>query len=254
MGAWVIEIDGTFDDCMRITHALATTPVPGVGVMNSLNPWRIAGQRTIAWHLLEQLGWQAPEWIVVPGGNLGNSSAIGEALLMAYEWGWISSVPRLVVTQAAGAAPFHSWAKSHWTRWQPVESPQTIASAIRIGDPVSRFRAQDVVKRLDGFTLAIPDAELLAAKRDLDDTGVGCEPASATTWAGLQYVMKSPHWKSTDRAVAILTGHVLKDPRPGEVNVPAPQHVQNFTMSQDETSRLGSATPSEFLAWIRCIL
>lgn len=247
-GAHVVALDGSFDLCMRVSRDLtAGIAGPGVRVVNSLSPWRLAGQGTIALsliaHLREATGGDLPAWIVLPGGNLGNVSAIGQMLLRAQAWGWIPTVPRLAVVQAAGAAPFAAWAARHWTDWAPVEAPETIATAIRIGDPVSRERAARVLRATDGVALEVPDAALVEAQRDLALTGLGCEPASAASWAGIQLLQQRGLLSAGQQVVGILTGHLLKDPSPLIDLSPSPRGAIR-------QGRLTETTREALLTWL----
>ena len=183
----------------------------GIYLVNSINPFRIEGQKTIVWELLQDLGWDAPDWIVVPAGNLGNTSAFGKALREAKEYGWIDRLPRLAAIQARGANPFfRSFTDAFATRHR-VEA-ETIASAIRIGDPASYSRAVRVIRETNGVVLDVSDAEILEAKAVVDASGVGCEPASAASIAGVRALASRGVIGRGDAVVCVLTGHILKDP------------------------------------------
>jgi threonine synthase len=208
-GARVLEVGGDFDDCLRVAEELGTHH--GVYLVNSINPFRIEGQKTIILELLQQLDWDPPEWIVVPAGNLGNTAAFGKALEEALEWGLIDRLPRVVAVQAAGAAPFaRSFATGFETR-EPVVA-DTVATAIRIGDPASWDRAVRTIRATNGLVRAVSDESILAAKLRIDRAGVGCEPASAATLAAIRELSEEGVIGGNDRVVAILTGHILKDP------------------------------------------
>jgi threonine synthase len=210
-GARTLMVRGNFDDCLRLAREAADEL--GVYLVNSVNPFRLQGQKTIVFELLQQLGWDAPDWIVLPAGNLGNTSAFGQALVQAYDLGLIRRVPRLAAIQARGAAPFaHAFAKDFSTR-EPV-TPRTVASAIRIGDPASWNRAVHAIRRTNGVVLSVSDREILQAKREIDVSGVGCEPASAASVAGVRSLVASGVIGRKERVVAVLTGHVLKDAKP----------------------------------------
>jgi threonine synthase len=183
----------------------------GLYLVNSINPFRIEGQKTIVWELLQDLGWEAPDWIVVPAGNLGNTSAFGKALREARHWGWIDRTPRLAAIQAAGANPFYRGFRDGFAQRHTVQA-ETVASAIRIGDPVSWERAVRAIRDTDGVVEEVTDEEILAAKRRLDGMGIGCEPASATTLAGVEKLRAAGTMASGARVVCVLTGHLLKDP------------------------------------------
>lgn len=208
-GARTLLVRGDFDDCLRLVREAGDEL--GVYLVNSVNPFRLQGQKTIVFEMLQQLGWDAPDWIVLPAGNLGNAAAFGLALRDARELGLVSRTPRLALVQAAGAAPFaRSFADGFRTR-TPV-TPRTVASAIAIGDPASHDRAVRAVRENDGVVLAVDDEEILAAKRVIDASGVGCEPASAASVAGVRRLVASGIIARDARVVAVLTGHILKDP------------------------------------------
>jgi threonine synthase len=208
-GALCLAVRGDFDAAMRLVRE-ATTSL-GIYLVNSINPWRIEGQKTIIWELLQDLGWEAPDWIVVPAGNLGNTSAFGKALREAHAAGWIDRMPRLASIQASGANPFfRSYRESFATRHRI--SAETIASAIRIGDPVSYDKAVAAIHGTQGIVEEVSDEELMAAKREIDGMGIGCEPASATTLAGVHKLRAQGVMRDGERIVCVLTGHILKDP------------------------------------------
>src|SRR5712691_3833895 len=183
-GAAVLELDGNFDDAMRVIRELAEDEA--IYLVNSINPFRIEGQKTVAAELLQQLDWQVPDHIVVPGGNLGNSSAFGKGLVELFELGLIDRLPRLSVVQAEGAAPFTSLFESESDVLTPIEHPQTLATAIKIGAPVSWQKALRAVLESDGNVLSVSEQEIADAKAIIGRDGVGCEPASATTVAGIK--------------------------------------------------------------------
>ena len=208
-GARTLLVRGDFDDCLRLVEEASTRL--GVYLLNSINPFRLEGQKTIVLELLEQLAWDPPDWIVLPAGNLGNTAAFGKALREARAWGLISRLPRLAAIQAAGAAPFARSFDEGFARRHTVKA-QTVATAIRIGDPASYDRAVRSIRETDGVVLAVEDAELLEAKAAVDACGVGCEPASAASVAGLRALVRRGAIAPAERVVAVLTGHVLKDP------------------------------------------
>ena len=216
-GATCLQVRGDFDAAMRLVREACGRL--GIYLVNSINPFRIEGQKTIIWELLQDLEWSAPDWIVVPAGNLGNTSAFGKALREAKEYGWIDRIPRLAAIQARGANPFfRSFADAFATRHR-VES-ETIASAIRIGDPVSFDKAVSAIRFTNGVVAEVTDEELMASKREIDRMGIGCEPASATTLAGVKKL------GLTGRIVCVLTGHVLKDTDAVMKNVAPDQIVE----------------------------
>ncbi|MGN6391418.1 MAG: threonine synthase [Gemmatimonadales bacterium] len=208
-GAKTLLVRGDFDDCLRLVEQVSAQL--GVYLLNSINPFRIEGQKTIILELLQQLGWTPPDWIVLPAGNLGNTAAFGKALVEARHWGLIDRVPRLAAVQATGAAPFaRSFAEDFANRY--AVRAETVATAIRIGNPASFERAVQAIRETDGVVLAVSDDEILEATAGVDGGGVGCEPASAASVAGVRDLMRRGLMAPDQHAVAILTGHILKDP------------------------------------------
>src|SRR3954470_19452855 len=175
-GARTILVRGDFDDCQRLVEEASNEL--GVYLLNSINPFRIEGQKTIVLELLQQLSWDPPDWIVLPAGNLGNTAAFGKALREAREWGLISRSPRLAAVQASGAAPFVRSFEEGFAQRHRVKA-NTVATAIKIGNPASYDRAVTAIRETNGVVLAVHDADLLDAKAAVDASGVGCEPASA---------------------------------------------------------------------------
>ncbi len=207
-GARVVEVEGDFDACLRLLEE--TAEACGVYVANSLNPFRLEGQKTIVFELLEQLDWVAPDWIALPAGNLGNTAAFGKALVEARGLGLIARMPRLLSVQAAGAAPFAASFEGDFKQ-QLRLVPETVASAIRIGDPASFDRAVAAIRATGGLVSKVSDAEILEAKRAVDRAGIGCEPASAASLAGLRQARRQGVIGPGQTAVAVLTAHLLKD-------------------------------------------
>jgi threonine synthase len=216
-GATCLAVRGDFDAAMSLVRQACDRL--GIYLVNSINPFRIEGQKTIVWELLQDLEWNAPDWIVVPAGNLGNTSAFGKALAEAHAAGWIAKMPRIASIQASGANPFFRSYRENFAQRHRVTA-ETIASAIRIGDPVSYEKAVAAIRDTNGIVAEVSDEELMAAKRDIDRMGIGCEPASATTLAGVRKL------RLTGRIVCVLTGHVLKDPDAILKNVPAEQMIE----------------------------
>lgn len=209
-GAKTIQIsDGSFDEALKLVRQVSKER--GVYLVNSVNPFRLEGQKTIIFEALEQLNWQMPDWIVVPGGNLGNTSAFGKALYELRELGLIGpKLPRIAVIQGEGSAPFYTYYKNGFNDFQAV-SPETIATAIRIGNPVNLPKAVRALKWTDGIVEQVSNAEIMAAKAELDRSGIGGEPAAAATLAGLKKLTASGQIKPGEGVVGILTGHILKD-------------------------------------------
>jgi threonine synthase len=207
-GALCLQVRGDFDAAMKLV--IEASGMSGIYLVNSINPFRIEGQKAIVWELLQDRRWKAPDWIVVPAGNLGNTSAFGKALVEAYEGGWIDRLPRIASVQAAGANPFYLGYEERWERRHRVKA-ETVASAIRIGDPVSWDRARIAIEKTNGVVTQVTDDELLEAKRHIDRAGIGCEPASACSLAGARKLRLSGVIAESDEVVCVLTGHVLKD-------------------------------------------
>ncbi len=209
-GAVTLQLRTDFDGCMRMVTELARR-LP-IYVLNSINPYRIEGQKTAAIELMEQLEWKAPEHIIVPGGNLGNSSALGKGLLEMHRLGLISRLPKLSVIQAAGANPLYTSVREHGGRKMTAVKAETMATAIRIGNPASWRKAVRVLEATGGACEQVSEEEIALAKAEIGAEGLGCEPASAVTLAGLTKLRRSGFVQADDRVVLVLTGHVLKDP------------------------------------------
>jgi threonine synthase len=208
-GAKTLLVRGDFDVCF--TLAREASEKLNVYLLNSVNPFRLEGQKAIVFEMLEQLGWDPPDWIALPAGNLGNTSAFGKALLEALDVGLISRMPRLAAVQAQGANPFARSFRDGFTRRHPVTA-ETVATAIRIGDPASHDRAVAAIRATEGVVAEVADDEILEAKAVVDASGAGCEPASAASVAGVRKLVGQGVIRKGERVVAILTGHVLKDP------------------------------------------
>jgi threonine synthase len=208
-GARTLLVRGNFDDCLELADQASERL--GVYLLNSVNPFRLEGQKTIVLELLQQLGWEPPDWIVVPAGNLGNTAAFGKALEEAQAWRLIDRAPRLAAVQAQGAAPFAQSFQEGFTQRRRVQ-PHTVATAINIGNPVSYERAVRAIRDTNGVVTTVSDEEILEAKAVVDGAGIGCEPASAAAPAGTRRLIREGVIRANDRVVAVLTGHVLKDP------------------------------------------
>ena len=207
-GAITLQLQGDFDRAMSVVQTVCAEL--GVYLVNSINPFRIEGQKTIAFEVLQQLGWHPPDWIALPAGNLGNTSAMGKALLQARDLGLISRVPRIASVQAEGANPFYLAYASGWRAQHTVEA-HTVASAIKIGAPVSYSRARRVIEATNGVVTEVTDESILQAKAVIDRAGIGCEPASAASLAGVRRLLQEGVIHPRDRVLCILTGHLLKD-------------------------------------------
>ena len=227
-GALTIQIAGDFDDAMHQVQQVSRKL--GIYLVNSINPFRLEGQKTIMYRVLEALRWEVPDWIVVPGGNLGNSSAFGKAFGELVDLGLIQRPPKLAIINAAGANTFCQLYDKHGLRWNggapdagliegyyrglEVEKIRagTIASAIEINHPVNLPKALRALDRCGGVVRDATDQEILDAKAKVAAGGLGCEPASGASVAGARKLRKEGIIAPSDRVVCILTGHQLKDP------------------------------------------
>jgi threonine synthase len=227
-GALTIQIVGDFDDAMQRVRQVADRL--GIYLMNSVNPFRLEGQKTIMYRVLEGLGWEPPDWIVVPGGNLGNSSAFGKAFIELKHLGLIDRVPRLAVINAAGADTLDQLVGSRGLAWRDGQpdldlvrdhfdrldaagiKAATIASAIEINRPVNLKKCLRALEFCQGVVRQVSDQEIMDAKARVGAGGLGCEPASAAGVAGARRLRQEGVIAATDSVVCILTGHQLKDP------------------------------------------
>ena len=209
-GARTLQVEANFDQILALVRVLAERL--GIYLLNSINPFRIEGQKTIIIEMLEQRDWRPPDWIVLPGGNLGNTAAFGKALRELLERGLICRSPRLAVIQAEGAAPFYELAHRQSGVLQPVREPETLATAIHIGDPVSWPKALTEVRASGGVVEKVSEQEIADAKAVIGQCGIGCEPASAATLAGIRKLRSAGLLRPGEDVVAVLTGHLLKDP------------------------------------------
>jgi threonine synthase len=208
-GARTLQVEANFDQILALVRNLAERI--GIYLLNSINPFRIEGQKTIVIEMLEQRDWNPPDWIVLPGGNLGNTSAFGKALRELREFGFIEKLPRLAVIQAEGAAPFYDFVRTR-REFRPVANPETLATAIRIGDPVSWPKALREVSESNGVVERVSEQEIADAKAQIGRCGIGCEPASAATLAGIRKLTEQGVIQRKADVVAVLTGNLLKDP------------------------------------------
>ncbi len=211
-GALTLQVEANFDQILALVRALADET--GIYLLNSINPFRIEGQKTIMVEMLDQRDWKVPDWVVVPGGNLGNISAFGKAFRELRSMGFIDRTPRFAVIQAAGSAPFCDYfhARPRPAVFPTVTEPETLATAIRIGDPVSWPKALQVVEDSGGTVEKVTEQEIADAKAIVGQCGIGCEPASAATLAGAKKLIAQGVLDPGARVVAVLTGNVLKDP------------------------------------------
>src|SRR3982075_320553 len=209
-GAVTCQLRTDFDGCLRLLQELVLRAP--VYQLNSINPFRLEGQKTLALELLEQLDWQAPDHIIVPGGNLGNSSAIGKALLEMHDLGLISRLPKLSVIQAEGANALVRTLRDAGGKQLISVNAETTATAIRIGNPASWKKAVRVLQATGGACEQVSEIEIAQAKTEIGAEGIGCEPASAVTLAGLKKLVKQGFVVPGETVVLILTGNLLKDP------------------------------------------
>jgi threonine synthase len=240
-GARTFQLAGDFDDCMaRVQEA---TEALSLYLVNSVNPFRLEGQKSIMLRVLEGLNWEVPDWIVVPGGNLGNSSSFGKMWAELLALGLVDRVPRLAVINSAGAPTLDRLVNSPETllryndgkfsvdvinkdyQWQDDTNtkPHTVASAIEIAKPVNITKCLRALNVCDGVVRALPDSEIMNAKSQVGRFGLGCEPASAASVAGARLLRKEGIISRSERVVCILTGHALKDP-----NATVGYHTGNY--------------------------
>ena|SRR5437588_3591391 len=198
-----------FDGCMGILNEVVER-MP-VYLLNSVNPYRVEGQKTAAIELLEHFDWDVPDHVIVPGGNLGNSSALGKAFLEMKDLGLTSRVPKLSIIQAEGANPLVRLVREGRKQLRAVEA-ETMATAIRIGNPASWKKALRILEATGGSVEEVSEVEIAQAKAEIGGDGIGCEPASAVTLAGLKKLVKQGIVKPSESVVLLLTGHLLKDP------------------------------------------
>lgn len=208
-GALTIQIGGDFDKAMEIVENICKRG--NIYLLNSINPFRIEGQKTIMIEMLHQMGWDIPDWIIVPGGNLGNSSAFGKAFAEMKSTGFIDRAPKVAIIQAQGANPLYRSFTAKDRVLRPVDA-NTRASAIKIGNPVSFEKSWFTVEFTSGLVEQVSEEEIAFAKSRIGIDGIGSEPASATTVAGCKKLVEKGIIKSSDSVMCILTGNLLKDP------------------------------------------
>ncbi len=209
-GARTLQVEANFDEILALVRVLADRL--GIYMLNSMNPFRIEGQKSIVIEMMDQRDWHAPDWIVLPGGNLGNTSAFGKALRELLAQGFIDRMPRLGVIQAEGSAPFYEFSQRHGEGgFRAIAKPETLATAIRIGDPVSWPKAWHEVLASNGVVEKVTEQEIADAKAQIGRCGIGCEPASAATLAGIRKLTAAGTIAHDADVVAVLTGNVLKD-------------------------------------------
>ncbi len=208
-GALTVQLRTDFDGCVKLVNELVRTHP--IYLLNSVNPYRLEGQKTPAFELLEQLEWQVPEHLICPGGNLANASALAKGFAEMRHLGMIQRTPRISIIQAEGANPlFRTLQQNGGTELIPVHA-ETRASAIRIGNPASWRKAVRALQSTGGWCEEVTESEIALAKAQIGAEGIGCEPASAVTLAGLKKLVAKGHVAEDERVILILTGHTLKD-------------------------------------------
>lgn len=208
-GAINVQVNGDFDASLTLVREAC--PAFGIYLLNSVNPFRLEGQKTIVFEILQQRKWSVPDWIVLPGGNLGNSSAFGKGLHELHQLGLIDKLPRIAIIQAEGASPFYQSYKESFATRTSMKA-QTIATAIKIGNPASWHKARRTIEWTNGVVESVTDQEIVDAKAQVDMSGIGCEPASAASVAGIKKLIAAGVIHPDEDVVGVLTGHVLKDP------------------------------------------
>jgi threonine synthase len=229
-GALTLQIKGDFDACLRRIRQIANDPAMGIYLMNSVNPFRLEGQKSIMYRILEALDWQPPDWVIVPGGNLGNCSAFGKAFMELKELGLVKKVPRLAIINATGANTLNELVTRRGLKWNAGKfdasaiqglyaamdesnyHPHTVASAIEISRPVNLPKALRALDFMNGVVREVSDEEILEHRALVARYGFGCEPASAASVAGLRILREEGIISPNEQVVCILTGHELKDP------------------------------------------
>jgi threonine synthase len=256
-GALTVQILGDFDDAMARVKEVAGEL--GIYLVNSVNPFRLEGQKTIMYRVLEALRWETPDWIVVPGGNLGNSSAFGKAFAELRELGLVDRVPRLAVINAAGANTLYELFEKRGLRWnagrpdtaiveayhgeldESKRKADTIASAIEINRPVNLGKCLRALETCDGVVREVDDQAILDAKAKVGAGGFGCEPASAASVAGAKQLRAEGVIGADERVVCILTGHQLKDPTATVAYHSADQEMFNSVLGKRGVRRASFA-------------
>jgi threonine synthase len=208
-GGITLQINGNFDDAMRLVQKVSQEE--NIYLLNSINPFRIEGQKTIGLEILQQLDWEVPDWFIIPGGNLGNNTALSKILKELYDLGIINKIPRIAVVQAEGANPLYRMWKNG-VSFEPLEDPETIATAIKIGNPISWKKSIRGIEWTNGVVEQVSEQEIMDAKAMVDASGIGAEPASCCVVAGAKKLVESGVISPDASAVGILTGNMLKDP------------------------------------------
>jgi threonine synthase len=250
------QLKADFDGCLRLlTQIVNEAPIY---LLNSVNPYRLEGQKTPAFEIAEAFDWIVPDHLIVPGGNLGNSSALGKGFRELHELGLVARMPRISVIQAAGANPLVRCLAEHdGTALEPVEA-HTRATAIRIGNPASWRKAARAIQETGGWCLDVTEAEIAIAKAELGAEGLGCEPASAVTLAGLKKLRARGAVSGGETVVLVLTGHTLKDAdytidfhRGTLLNAEETAGVEAEIEALRRNARVVDATPAAVLAALK---
>jgi threonine synthase len=211
-GAKVLQVKGNFDEALEFVLKLGEKH-KDIYLLNSINPFRIEGQKSLGYEICEQLNYEAPDRIIIPVGNAGNISAVWKGLSEFYQLGLIKKLPKMTGIQAEGSAPIAQAIKANSDKIVPIEHPETIATAIRIGAPVSWKKAVNAIHESHGTAETVTDEEILDAQKTLARIeGIFVEPASASSLAGLKKLIKNGTIQKDEKVVCITTGHGLKDP------------------------------------------
>ncbi len=207
-GAIVFALDTDFDGCMEIVKQVAEKD--GIYLANSMNSLRIEGQKTVGIEIVQQFDWEVPDWIVIPGGNLGNVSALAKGLDMMLELGLVDRRPRIVCAQAEQANPLYRAYQRGFDSFEPIRAQPTLASAIQIGNPVSYAKARDAIERYDGIVEQASEVELAEECARADRTGLFNCPHTGVALAATRKLVERGTIRSSDRVVVVSTAHGLK--------------------------------------------
>ncbi len=241
-GALTIQLPTDFDGCVRVLNEVVRRGA--AYLLNSVNPYRLEGQKTPAFEIAETMAWNVPDHVIVPGGNLANSSALGIGFQQLVDAGWISRMPKISIVQASGANPLVRAMERDGGASLDAVTAQTRASAIRIGNPASWKKAVRVLRATGGWALDVTETEIAIAKAQIGAEGIGCEPASAVTLAGLRHLVRDGRVRRGDTVVLVLTGHLLKDAdytiafHRGELLTREERAIMNDEQRNDETRLL----------------
>lgn len=207
-GSVTLALQTDFDGCMKLVQQLCA--MKDIYLLNSMNSFRIEGQKAIMFEIIQQLNWEVPDWVVVPVGNAGNVSALGKALKELHYLGIIEKIPRLAGIQIHNANPLYTSYKKNWAGLEPMTAKDTFASAIRIGDPVSFNKAVDVLKWTNGIVEEVSEQELMDAMVEVDNCGISICPNSGTAVAGYKKLREKNIIQKKEKVVIVSTAHGLK--------------------------------------------